>query len=111
MTTLKNPVAYTANNLLDGEAVWLGANGSWVKSVEAAQAFTTESERRAAAEIAAQADAENLVVEPYEIDVTLDGGHLTPTKFREQIRAAGPTIRLDLGKQAELAQPAALVAA
>ncbi|MEP0941963.1 MAG: DUF2849 domain-containing protein [Rhizobiaceae bacterium] len=111
MTILKNPVAFTANNLLDGEAVWLGAHGSWVKSVEAAQVFTTENERQIGAQTAALADADNLVVEPYEIDVTLEDGQLTPTKFREQIRATGPTIRLDLGKQAELVELTALEAA
>ena len=111
MTTLKSPIAFTANNLLDGEAVWLGHNGSWVKSVDLARVFTTEDERQLGAAEAAQADADNLVVEPYEIDVTLVGGVATPSKFRERIRAAGPTMRLDLGKQAEVSQPEALVAA
>lgn len=107
MTKLKTPVAYTANNLLDGEAVWLSENGAWVKSVEAAKAFITEEERQTGAEAAARADADNLVVEPYQIDVTVEGGVILPIKFRERIRAAGPTMRLDLGKQAELAARAA----
>ena len=103
MTTLKNPIAFTANNLLDGEVVWLGHNGAWVKSVAAAKVFATEDERQAAAELAAKADAENLVVEPYEIEVSHEAGEVTPIKFRERIRAAGPTMRLDLGKQSEIA--------
>ena len=111
MTTLKTPIAFTANNLLDGEVVWLGKNGVWVKSIDAAQVCVTDADRQHAADAAAQADADNLVVEPYEIEVALDGGAITPVKFRERIRAAGPTMRLDLGKQAEPAQPAALVAA
>ena len=102
MTTLKNPIAFPANNLLDGEVVWLGHNGAWVKSVGAAQVFATEDERQVAAEIAAKADAENLVVEPYEIEVVHEAGEVTPIKFRERIRAAGPTMRLDLGKQSEI---------
>ena len=111
MTTLKTPIVFTANNLLNGEVVWLGHNGAWVKSVEAAKVFATEDARQIAAKAAARADAENLVVEPYEIDVTLEDGQVTPVKFRERIRAAGPTMRLNPGKQAELSQPAALVAA
>ncbi|MEP4293371.1 MAG: DUF2849 domain-containing protein [Rhizobiaceae bacterium] len=107
MTTLKQPIAFTANNLLDGEAVWLGHNGAWVKSVEAAKVFATEAERQIAADIAARADAENLVVEPYEIEVGLEAGQVTPVKFRERIRAAGPTMRLDLGKEAEISAAAA----
>lgn len=102
MSKLKNSVAFTANNLLDGEAVWMGIDGSWVKSVEAAGVFSTEEERQRAAELAAEADADNLVVEPYEIDVLFEAGQVTPMKFRERIRAAGPTMRLDLGKQAEV---------
>jgi hypothetical protein len=108
MTTLKNPIAFTANNLLDGEVVWLGHNGAWVKSIDAVQIFATEEERQAAAKAAALADAENLVVEPYEIEVSLENGQAVPLKFRERIRAAGPTMRLDLGKQAELSQPSAV---
>ena len=111
MSTLKNPIAFTANNLLDGEVVWLGRNGGWVKSIDEARVFGTEEERAIGAAEAARADADNLVVEPYEIDLNLDEGRIAPAKFRERIRAAGPTMRLDLGKQAELAQPEALVAA
>lgn len=107
MTLLKTPVAFTANNLLDGEAVWLGPNGTWVKSVEAAKAFLTENERQTGANAAAQADAENLVVEPYEIEVFVESGVVSPAKFRERIRAAGPTMRLDIGKQAETSARAA----
>lgn len=111
MTTLKTPIAFTANNLLDGEVVWLGRNGGWVKSIDEARVFRTEDERSVGAAEAAQADADNLVVEPYEIDLTVGAGEIIPSKFRERIRAAGPTMRLDLGKQAEISQPEALVAA
>ncbi len=51
----------------------------------------------------AEADAatQNGVVEPYLIDVVEEGGRLRPTKYREEIRCLGPTVRGDLGKQAE----------
>lgn len=107
MTNLKNPISLTANNLLDGEAVWLGKNGHWVKSVSAAKAFHTQEERQLAENAAARADEENLVVEPYEIEVRLEDGAPVPLKFRERIRAQGPTIRLDLGKQADYVAHAA----
>jgi hypothetical protein len=41
------------------------------------------------------------VLDPYLIDVELDGGALRPTKYREAIRCLGPTNRQDLGKQSE----------
>ena len=42
-----------------------------------------------------------LVVEPYMIDVVLDDGSPIPTSYRERVRALGPTIHPDIGKQAE----------
>jgi hypothetical protein len=39
-------------------------------------------------------------VGPELIEVQLEGDMLVPVKRREAIRATGPTIRLDLGKQA-----------
>ena len=41
-----------------------------------------------------------IVVDPYEIEVDTGTGSPVPVRFREKIRALGPTVRLDLGKQA-----------
>ena len=100
MTTLKSPISFTANRLLDGETVWLGVNGRWVEDVNSALVINTEAEKAEQEAIAVKADADNVVVEPYEIDVTVEGANVVPVRFREKIRAAGPTFRLDLGKQA-----------
>ena len=107
MTILKNPITFTANRLLDGEAVWLGANGRWVEDVNAALVIKTEAEKETQTAVAHKADADNVVVEPYEIEVTVEGSTIVPVRFREQIRAAGPTFRLDLGKQANTTARAA----
>jgi hypothetical protein len=40
------------------------------------------------------------VVGPYLFDVRETTGRTVPAKVREAIRAAGPTVRTDLGKQA-----------
>ncbi len=101
MSILKNPVVFTANRLRDGESVWLGASGVWVEDINAARVLRNETERDASQALADQADADNIVVEPYAIDVSAQDGVVAPLKFREQIRAAGPTVRLDLGKQAQ----------
>ena len=105
--TLKNPVVFTGNRLIDGEVVWLAANGKWVESVAAAHAVLTTVEHEIFAAQTEAADRNNVVVEPYEIDVAIEGGQIVPVRFREQIRAAGPTIRLDLGKQANISARAA----
>ncbi|EFL90316.1 DUF2849 domain-containing protein [Ahrensia sp. R2A130] len=101
MSNLKAPVIFTANRLLDGEAVWLGANGRWVESPASAVVSHTAEELEATRIAAARGDRENHVVEPYEMPVTIEAGAAVPASYRERIRAAGPTIRLDLGKQAQ----------
>jgi hypothetical protein len=89
----------TANRLSDGAVVYLGAGG-WSEWIDAASVAADET---AAADLearGAQAVAERQVVDPYLIDVISEGGHLAAARLRERIRAAGPTVRLDLGKQA-----------
>ena len=68
--------------------------------------MATEDGRAAALLALAEADAaaRHEVVDPYLIDVEEEGGALRPTKYREAIRCLGPTIRQDLGKQAEGAE-------
>ena len=46
-------------------------------------------------------EGQNLVVDPYAVAVEIRNGHVVPKALREAIRAAGPTVRRDLGKQAE----------
>ena len=45
--------------------------------------------------------ARNLVVDVYAFPVEVRNGHVVPKALREAIRAAGPTVRRDLGKQAQ----------
>ena len=45
----------------------------------------------------------NEIIEPYLFAVELEDGRIRAVSVRETIRQAGPTVRLDLGKQAELA--------
>lgn len=96
-----------ASRLSDGlvvflkQAVQAGAV-EWALRLESAE--VAESDARAAEllEIAeADAVSSQIVVDPYLIEVEEQGGQLRPTKFREVIRCLGPTIRRDLGKQAE----------
>ena len=87
-----------ASRLGDGRVVFL-AKGSTAGSVDWAaliqDAEVADSEQSAAELLSigeADADARHLVVDPYLIDVEGEG------------RALGPTIRKDLGKQAEGAE-------
>ena len=99
-----------ASRLGDGRVVFL-ANGSTAGSVEwasliqeAAVADDDASAGRLLRIAEADAEARHLVVDAYLIDVEGEGATLKPSKYREEIRALGPTIRKDLGKQAEGAE-------
>ncbi|MDX8465058.1 DUF2849 domain-containing protein [Mesorhizobium sp. VK23B] len=97
----------TANRLSDGIAVWY-ADGGWAETVGHADvAYDKAAEDRLEA-IGAAAAANNEVVDVNLIDVTVINGLVEPVRLREKIRAAGPTIRTDIGKQAS---PAAARAA
>jgi hypothetical protein len=90
----------TANRLTDGEAVWFGKDGKWAESIEPSElAGDKDGEARLEA-IGKAAAANNEVVDVNLIDVDLVDGEIVPQRLREKIRAAGPTNRTDLGKQA-----------
>ena len=91
----------TANRLRDGLVVFLDAEGGWTEDFHRAATFEHAAQKAAALDIAAAAAAANLVVDPYPIELELRAGHLAPKALRERIRATGPTVRPDLGKQAQ----------
>lgn len=90
----------TANRLSDGEAVWYAPDHSWIETLAGAEiARDKEHEERLEA-IGKAAFAANQVLDVDIIDVELVDGAIRPIRLRERIRAAGPTNRADLGKQA-----------
>ncbi|KZD07405.1 DUF2849 domain-containing protein [Oceanibaculum pacificum] len=90
----------TANRLIDGEVVWLGPDGDWVEAVAAAAIFDAAA-LEVGMEGARRGVAAGLVVDPLAIDVVLRGGAPVPSRLRERIRAFGPTVHPDYGKQAD----------
>ena len=95
----------TANRLSDGEAVWY-ADGQWGETIGEALIAHDKESAEALEAIGNKALADNLVVDVNLIDIELIDGSIHPTRLRERIRAAGPTIRNDLGKQARIPQAA-----
>ncbi|UVK40480.1 DUF2849 domain-containing protein [Mesorhizobium sp. AR10] len=89
----------TANRLTDGIAVWY-ADGGWAETIGNAEIAHDKAAEDRLEAIGAKAYADNEVVDVNLIDVTLVDGVVEAVRLREKIRAAGPTIRCDLGKQA-----------
>ncbi|MHB8286745.1 MAG: DUF2849 domain-containing protein [Caulobacteraceae bacterium] len=90
--------AITASTLSEGDVVFW-TNDAWVERFADAQLFEDKAELDAAV-AAAQAQV-TTVIDAYPIDVVMDEGLPVPTSYRERVRALGPTIHPDMGKQAE----------
>lgn len=91
----------TANRLRDGRVVYLDDGGGWSEQLAEARVAHLEEQGAALLARAERAVAARQVVEPYLIDVGASDGMLRPIRYRESIRALGPSVRPDLGKQAE----------
>ncbi len=92
----------TANRLFDGVAVWLAADHSWSETIDAAEVADTSETAEKLSRAGTAAFLKDEVVDVDLIDIELVDGEIIPTRLRERIRAAGPTNRLDLGKQAQI---------
>jgi len=94
--------AVTANRLSDGIVVYLNGE-SWVESFRDVEIADGKEAAEALIERAENLIAKNNdVVEAYLFEVLEDGDFYRTASVRETIRQAGPTVRPDLGKQAEL---------
>ena len=89
-----------ANRLTDGVVVYLTTEGEWSKSIEHGHVADNEADAGALLDIAARAARHQFVVDPYLIETMEDGGKRRPTRLRERIRATGPTVQLNLNRQA-----------
>lgn len=97
----------TANRLIDGEAVWLTPEHSWSEVMDGAEIARDKAAEEKLEAVGAASVRNNEVVDVNLIDIDLLDGVIVPSRLRERIRAAGPTNRHDLGKQARFGVPSA----
>lgn len=90
----------TANRLIDGEAIWYSADKGWQETLAGAEVVSDKAGEERLDAIGKAAFAGNFALDVDLIDVQFVDGAIVPQRLRERIRAAGPTNRLDLGKQA-----------
>jgi len=84
----------TGNDLITGDVIWW-AGGDWSRLVADAVDVGDDAESTAKREEAARR-----VNGPYIIDAEAGPHGPVPLHIKERIRAAGPTVRRDLGIQA-----------
>ena len=81
----------TANRLDDGSVVYFTNDGQW--SIWLSEAGIADGDTQADTFLAAavSGDADAVVIEPYSIEVRTEGATIKPVRYREAIRAKGPT--------------------
>jgi hypothetical protein len=101
MSEIEKGQVMTANRLRDGDVVFLTRNGDWSEVIDDA-VLAQEPLAIAALETrAAEAVKATLVTGQYLFDAERVNGKIRASHIRERIRTLGPTVRMDLGKQAE----------
>ena len=95
------PDVISANRLADGLVVFQTQDQNWSEDFNRAAVWPDAAATAAALARAKEDEQQNLIVDPYAVPVDERNGHVAPKALREAIRAAGPTIRRDLGKQAQ----------
>jgi Protein of unknown function (DUF2849) len=95
------PDVITANRLADGVVVFQTADARWSEDFNRAAVLPDAEATKSATARALEDAARNIVVDAYAFAVETRNGHVVPKALREAIRAAGPTVRRDLGKQAQ----------
>ena len=85
-----------ANRLSDGRVVFLNDRDGWVSDI--ADGLLLDSKQDAAQTLlmAQRAVEENMIVDPYIIDVLAEDGRRRPVQVRERIRAFGPSVSQSL---------------
>ncbi len=90
----------TANRIGDGTVVYLTRVGGWSERIADGQVSRSDEEIDTLMAVARATAEIPEVIEPYVIDVVEEAGVVRPVRYREAIRAQGPTIHPAFGQQA-----------
>jgi Protein of unknown function (DUF2849) len=100
-----NPVdtgkVMTANRLADGVVVFLIRSGQWSERIDEAAVALEPGSAATLEARGEEAVRSNLVTGPYLFEAERRDGRVRALHIRERIRTLGPSVRADLGKQAE----------
>jgi len=88
--------AIIAQDLRTGRVVYYKNNSSWTEIFEHASYFSNEKDENAALLEANRSCEDNIVVGVEIIQLSESDGNFSPEKYREVIRAKGPTVGSDI---------------
>jgi sulfite reductase (NADPH) hemoprotein beta-component len=95
------PVILVANDLLDGDVLFV-ADGGWTRDAREAKVAHDDEAAQALEAFAAAEAKRSRIVDPYLVDVVVSAeGAPVPRHYRELLRTLGPSNRRDLGKQSD----------
>lgn len=98
MGKISHPQILTANELRSGRVVyWTGSK--WTDDLQSAEVYAAAAGAESALTQAQEFVEDRRIVNPYLFPVRIEAGDLLPLEERERIRAAGPTVRGDAGRQ------------
>ena len=84
-----SPKVLTANDLLEGDAVWLTVEDTWSRDMAEAELF--EDEAVAQDRLLYAMTQADVVVGAYLVDAATQSGKPVPVHFRETFRTRGPS--------------------
>ena len=90
----------TANNLRDGDVVYLATGGKWTGNLNDALGVETKDALESMLATASVAEENRQVVGYYSLPVEKSDTGYAPLSMKERIRSLGPTTHPELGKQA-----------
>jgi hypothetical protein len=101
MSDVEKGQVMTANRLRDGDVVFLTRSGDWSEKIDDAVLAQEPLAIAALEQRAAEAVKATKVTGTYLFEAERVDGKIRASHIRERIRTLGPTVRMDLGKQAE----------
>lgn len=90
---------FNANDILSGRVVYLTKDGDWSERIADAVTFETPEDEARLKRVAEAGFEARKVVDVLPIEVSVENGAIRPVVYRERVRALGPSVRTDLGKQ------------
>jgi len=91
----------TANDLKTGLVVYQTDDNGWSGSVQVAEILTDEKTLAGGLSRAKAAEGNQLVVGVYEVEVEANDGEVQPTRYRERLRAHGPSTHPEFSRQTD----------